>query len=46
VPLVAIFAGSDPGLTGPKGLGPIEVIGGKGHVPSITDVLGAVERIL
>jgi heptosyltransferase-1 len=46
VPLVAIFAGSDPGLTGPMGQGPIEVIGGKSHVPSITDVLGAVERIL
>ena len=29
VPLVAIFTASEPGLTGPMGLGPIAVVGGK-----------------
>ena len=30
VPLVAIFAGSEPGLTGPVGRGPITVLGAEG----------------
>ncbi len=38
VPLVAIFAGSEPGLTGPVGQGPMAVVGGKGEVPSVEDV--------
>ena len=33
VPLVAIFIGSEPGLTGPMGTGPIEIVGGKGADP-------------
>jgi heptosyltransferase-1 len=45
VPLVAIFVGSEPGLTGPMGQGPIEVVGGKGQVPSVGDVLAALERV-
>jgi heptosyltransferase I len=45
VPLVAIFVGSEPGLTGPMGQGPIEIVGGKGQVPSVGDVLGALERV-
>jgi lipopolysaccharide heptosyltransferase I len=45
VPLVAIFAGSEPGLTGPIGAGPIEVLGGQGARVSVDDVLRAVERI-
>jgi heptosyltransferase-1 len=46
VPLVAIFIGSDPGLTGPMGAGPISILGGKAHPPSVPEVAAAVERIL
>src|SRR5499427_7203820 len=46
VPLVAIFVGSEPGLTGPVGPGKIEIIGGKGAVPSVADVAAAVDRTL
>jgi heptosyltransferase-1 len=46
VPLAAIFVGSEPGLTGPIGQGPIAVIGGKGQMPSVADVSSAVEQIL
>ena len=34
VPLVAIFAGSEPGLTGPVGSGPIAVLGTHGAAPA------------
>jgi heptosyltransferase-1 len=44
VPLTAIFTGSEPGLTGPVGPGKIEIIGGKGMVPSVADVAAAVSR--
>jgi lipopolysaccharide heptosyltransferase I len=46
VPLTAIFVGSEPGLTGPMGQGPIEVVGGKSAAPSVADVLHALERVL
>jgi heptosyltransferase-1 len=46
VPLVAIFAGSEPGLTGPVGQGPMAVVGGKGETPSVEDVIDALKRIL
>jgi heptosyltransferase-1 len=46
VPLVAIFVGSEPGLTGPMGRGPIAVVGGKGQVPSVAEVMSALERLL
>ncbi len=46
VPLVAIFVGSEPGLTGPMGQGPIAVVGGKGEVPSVEAVASALGRIL
>lgn len=45
VPLVAIFAGSEPRLTGPIGAGPIAVLGGQGQPPTAGDVMRAVERI-
>jgi len=45
VPLVAIFVGSVPGLTGPMGQGPIAVVGGKGEVPEVADVLDALARL-
>jgi len=45
VPLVAIFVGSEPGLTGPMGQGPIAVVGGKGRMPAADDVANALARI-
>jgi heptosyltransferase-1 len=44
-PLVAVFAGSEVGLTGPVGQGPIAVVGGRGEVASVAAVMAAVERI-
>ena len=46
VPLVAIFAGSRPGLTGPVGAGPIAVLGAEGVAPSVEEVRAAVEKIV
>jgi heptosyltransferase-1 len=46
VPLVAVFSGSDPALTRPLGVGPIEVVGTMGVMPSIEMVSGALEKIL
>ena len=45
VPLVAIFIGSEPGLTGPMGAGPIAVVGGKGAAPDARQVLRALDRV-
>jgi heptosyltransferase-1 len=45
VPLVAIFAASEPGLTGPMGTGPIVVVGDKHKQPSVSDVLAAFEQL-
>jgi len=45
VSLVGIFCGSEPSLTGPMGQGPIEIVGGKGAVPSVEEVLAAVARV-
>jgi heptosyltransferase-1 len=45
VPLVAIFLGSEPGLTGPIGAGPMAVVGGNGRSPSVADVLDALARV-
>jgi len=41
VPLIAIFAGSQPGLTGPVGAGPITVLGSHGAPPSAAAVVAA-----
>ena len=46
VPLAAIFVGSEPGLTGPMGQGPIAVVGGRHAPPSVADVMAALERIV
>lgn len=46
VPLVAIFAGSEPGLTGPVGSGPIKILGGKNEPPSVSAVTEAVRDVL
>ena len=45
VPLVAIFAGSKPDLTGPVGYGPLAVLGAQGAAPSVDEVAVAVARI-
>lgn len=45
VPLVAIFAGSKPSLTGPVGSGPITVLGADGAPPSVEAVGEAVEKL-
>jgi heptosyltransferase-1 len=44
VPLVGIFVGSEPHLTGPRGVGPIAVVGGKAQMPSARDVVAALDR--
>jgi heptosyltransferase-1 len=46
VPLVAIFAGSQPKLTGPVGSGPITVLGTQGASPSVEEVRKAVEALI
>jgi heptosyltransferase-1 len=46
VPLVGIFTGSEPGLTGPVGAGPITVLGTKDAPPSVRDVAEAVSKFL
>lgn len=45
VPLVGIFVGSEPGLTGPIGQGPIAVVGGKGQIPDAAAAIAAVDRV-
>jgi heptosyltransferase-1 len=44
VPLVAIFAGSKPQLTGPVGSGPLTVLGADGAAPSADEVIAALQR--
>lgn len=46
VPLVAIFSGSEPSLTGPVGQGRIEVLGAKGAPPDVQSVLRAVRAAI
>jgi heptosyltransferase-1 len=45
VPLIAIFSGSEPGLTGPIGAGPMAVVGGKDQLPSVDEVFDALGRV-
>ncbi len=44
IPLVAVFCGSEPGLTGPVGTGPMTVVGSNAGAPSAEAVRAAVER--
>ncbi len=46
VPLVGIFAGSEPGLTGPMGAGAIAIVGRNAAPPGPAEVLGAVDRVV
>jgi heptosyltransferase-1 len=45
VPLIAIFVGSEPGLTGPMGAGPIAIVGGNRAMPTSDEVLAALDRL-
>ena len=45
VPLVAIFTGSKPSLTGPVSSGPLQVLGAEGASPSVEAVRAAVEKV-
>jgi heptosyltransferase-1 len=46
VPLVAIFAGSKPGLTGPVGGGRLSILGDNGMPPSVDAVMDAIAKIV
>lgn len=46
VPLVGIFVGSEPDLTGPIGQGPIGVVGGNGAMPDPSAVIAAVDHAI
>jgi heptosyltransferase-1 len=46
VSLVAIFLGSEPVLTGPKGSGPIAVVGEKAAQPAVEEVLAALDTVV
>jgi len=46
VPLVAIFTGSKPSLTGPVGGGPMSILGDDGMPPSVDPVIDAVATIV
>lgn len=46
VPLVAIFGGSQPALTGPVGSGPMTVLGADGAPPRVDEVKAAVSTLL
>jgi heptosyltransferase-1 len=44
VPVVAIFTGSKPNLTGPVGHGPVSVLGDDGLPPSVDAVIDAIKK--
>jgi heptosyltransferase-1 len=46
VPLVAIFTGSRPALTGPVGSGPIVILGADGTPPTVEAVVEAVASVV
>lgn len=46
VPLTAIFAGSEPQLTGPVGSGPLAILGTHGAPPSVEAVTEAVKAAM
>jgi heptosyltransferase-1 len=46
VPVVAIFAGSKPALTGPMGRGRLSILGDDRKPPSVDAVVEAVETII
>jgi heptosyltransferase-1 len=45
-PLIAIFVASDPELTGPRGSGPIAVLGARGQSPGPDQVIAAMRDML
>jgi heptosyltransferase-1 len=45
VPLVAIFTGTRPSLTGPVGSGPLTLLGANGAPPSVDSVIDAAAKL-
>ena len=45
-PTLGIYCDHEPGLTGVTGSGPVISLGGKGQVPSRTDVLASLDQLL
>jgi heptosyltransferase I len=45
IPLIGIFVASDPGLTGPVGRGPIAIVGGSAAMPTVAEVMSAIDRL-
>jgi heptosyltransferase-1 len=45
-PTVGIYCDHDPGLAGLVGSGPVVSLGGKGQIPSLTDVQSALNAVL
>ena len=43
-PTIGIYCDHDPGLAGITGPGPVASLGGKGQVPSLADVMAALDR--
>jgi lipopolysaccharide heptosyltransferase I len=46
VPLVGVYTGSEPALTGPVGEGPMRVIGAAKARPDVNDTIAAIEAVL
>jgi heptosyltransferase-1 len=46
VPLLGLYLATDPGLTGPRGSGRMEVLGGNDRKPSAAQAIAAAERLL
>lgn len=44
-PTVGIYCDHEPGLAGLTGSGPVRSLGGKAHVPSLADVLAAIDMV-
>jgi heptosyltransferase-1 len=45
VPLVAVFAGTEPDLYRPMGAGPIAIVGGKSDAPTVDAAMAAVDKV-
>jgi heptosyltransferase-1 len=46
VPAVAVFVDTEPDLARPMGQGPIALVGGKAKLPTVADVIAAVDRVI
>ncbi len=46
VPLVAVFVDTEPALARPMGQGRMALVGGKAKLPSVDDVVAAIDQVL